>query len=39
MRLVAWVERDHGLFADMANTRLRPILNQFDFAEMPRLRP
>ena len=38
-RLLAWTERDHGLFADMADTRLRPVLKLFVFAEMPRLRP
>ena len=30
-RLVAWTERDHGLFADMANTRLRPVLTRFAY--------
>jgi hypothetical protein len=39
MGLVAWIEHGHGLFADMANTRLRPVLNRFDFVELPRLRP
>ncbi len=39
MRLAAWIERDHGLIVDMANTRLRPVLNRLAFVEMPRLRP
>ena len=39
MRLAAWIERDHGLIVDMANTRLRPVLNRFAFVEMPRLWP
>jgi hypothetical protein len=33
LRLLAWIERNRGLFADMDSARMRPVPGQVRFAD------